>query len=114
MKTKEQQAEEKYPYLPTGSNFTVENTHDDLMSIKRQSFIAGYEAAQKWIPATIYPFKKNDTKSDDVFVTDGKNYTVGYFNSLLKTWIAIVITTLLSLTGYQSQNYQQYESKFIN
>jgi hypothetical protein len=59
MKTKEQLAKERYPYQPSGCDYTMENTYDNLQSIQRAAFKAGYEAAQRWISAEEEPIPLN-------------------------------------------------------
>lgn len=69
MKTPEQLSEEKYPFLPHGCDYTIETTYDELQSIQRNAFIAGHEAAQRWIPVD-----ENTPKNVELFVID--NYGI--------------------------------------
>jgi hypothetical protein len=55
MRTKEQLAEEKYPYKPLDGNCMIEITDNHLKLLRRGAFIAGYEAAQRWIPISEEP-----------------------------------------------------------
>ena len=90
MKTKEQQAEEyaktKTPCLVPDAE--IYNTADDLNKYCVVDFIAGYEAAQRWILISEEPRPiKDSIYSEDVILTDGDSTEIGFYSFKSKQWI---------------------------
>jgi len=91
MKTKEQQAEE---YAKEQKNIRLfgQRVCRNISIEERQedAFIAGYEAAQQWIPVTGElppPFHNEALYSDDVFVTDGDSCEIAFYHTGSGKWM---------------------------
>ena len=62
---------------------------EDFDFLCQTHFIAGYEAAQRWISVDelLPSLIKDKWYSDDVFLTDDDSFETGFYNSELKRWI---------------------------
>ena len=99
MKTKEELAEEYR------KQFTADGSHMERCS--HMSFIAGYDAAQRWIPVECEKPKANTIVCIIAITETGKRYrTVAYF---IPTKTVLADDFLES--GYDSEDLQEYDDE---